>query len=154
LADLVGRDTPERAAYIRYLADCANIRGCRVDERDVLAFLCSRKQALQFGELQITYVIRLVKLGMGMQMMYWWLYWLHQWVGFWDATPDINELIMPLNIVTWIGVSWFLGYVVWIWGHPPVFYAYLVLIAFMIFLMKFATWYDPENGNWWTVWYM
>ncbi|CAK0908522.1 unnamed protein product [Prorocentrum cordatum] len=107
---------------------------------------------------QITYVIRLLRLGLTMQMMYALLYWLHQWVGFWDATPDLDEWVMPINVAFWIAVPLFLNYVVWTMylsgGGIHIVLAYIVLVMAMILLIFWATWMDPDNGTWWTVWYM
>lgn len=148
---LVGVDSLERRLYVDSLVKVAADRGTRVEEHEVLAHLCGRGDA---GTSQIPYVIRLLKLGMAMQMMYALLYWLHQWVGFWDATPDLNEWVMPINLAAWIAVPLFLLHVVCTLGDVRIVQVYLWLVVAMILLMLFATWNDPENGNWWTVWYM
>jgi hypothetical protein len=171
---LVGVDSPQRRLYVDSLVRAAADRGTCVGEREVIAHLCGRVDAprppsrrwdgtcdspASDAEMsQIPYVIRLLKLGMAMQMMYALLYWLHQWVGFWDATPDLNEWVMPINVVFWIAVPLFLLYVVYTMhlsgGEIRMVLAYLMLVVAMVLLIFVATWMDPENGTWWTVWYM
>lgn len=160
---LVGVDSPQRRLYVDSLVRAAADRGTCVGEREVLA--PSRRwdgtcdsPASDAEMSQIPYVIRLLKLGILMQMMYALLYWLHQWVGFWDATPDLNEWVMPINIAFWIAVPSFLFYVVYTMhlsgGDVRLVLAYVMLVVAMIILIFVATWMDPENGTWWTVWYM
>lgn len=84
---------------------------------------------------KLDYITNLLIWIIILQIIFNLLYWFHEWIGFWDLDTDINNWIIPIDIICWIFVPVLIFCCVFTMNNTFVLYGYSLMVASIIFIV-------------------
>lgn len=103
---LLAQPSPARDAWIAAVIEAGRNEGIDYSAEEIVARL--EPTAAEISS-RLDRVIKLLKIAIVLPVAFWLLYWLHQWIGFWDLDLDLEVWVYPLNIlvpIVFIAFGW------------------------------------------------